>query len=497
LAGKLVLVQCFAGAAALSALAGAAVAPETFAQVDDSLRAAKWEAARTSALEQVDTNRATLYAPVLAGAVARLAVAEAGLAQTEEAEWHWQIAQNLDRAPLSAEELTSFGKPGTMLRDLRLRQRAKPPAGITVDQADSAPGLQPPRKVAGEPVELSAAAAQVPIPKGLLVEVVVDADGRVRAPVVIGSAAPGMVWETLEALRGWRYEPARKGGRAVAVFHELRFNAPAPRLLADVVALDGPAIDAEKSLRAGQWREARRQAREAWNAELEQPQPRRESLAASLALLALADAGLGDERPAICRWQAAQHLDERLYGMDVAAYGAAGVLLGSHRWGTAPRADAAKAAEPPRKKDRTADAGQLTADSKGVVLIAATVDERGGIQQPLILGLGSGANAPVSRLGAAAGGTLDPTSLGAVAGLDHLCGWTFAPARAHGRPVVSDLLLTVGFGHAAWRGAAYSAENARSQGPPSLKGSSDWGYWVVLKDDFALIRSSLALRPSQ
>ena len=54
------LAQCFVGAAALSALAGAAVAPETFAETDGLLRAAQWEAARSSAGEGIEAHRATL-----------------------------------------------------------------------------------------------------------------------------------------------------------------------------------------------------------------------------------------------------------------------------------------------------------------------------------------------------------------------------------------------------------------------------------------------------
>ncbi len=487
----LVLAHCFIGAAALSTLAGAAVAPETFAATDGLLRAAQWEAARTSALERIETYRATLYAPLLGGAVARLAVTEAGLGRTEEAEWHWQVAQDLDRSALSPEQLASFGSAGAVLRAQRTRRAGEPPSGMAVDHVEAAPaGLQPPRKVAGEQVKLSAAAGRVPIPKGLLVEVIVDAGGKVRAPVVVGSAAPGMIWDALEAIRSWRYAPARKGDRAVAVFHELRFNMPVPRPLGELVTLDSQAVTAEADLRAGRWREARHHAHEAWEAAIRDPQPRRQSLAASLALLALADAGLGDARPAVCRWQAAQHLDERLYGMDVSPYHAAGELLSGHRWGAAARPEASDGARPPRKIARTADAGLLPAASKGVVLLAATVDEEGGIHQPLILGLRSGANEPMVGLSPA--GLLDPTSLGAVETLDFLCGWSFAPARVGVRAVASDLLLAVAFGHAAWRGAAYSAENASSQGPPSLKGSSDWGYWAVLKEDPKLISTGLA-----
>lgn len=439
-------------------LAAAAAADSPAAAVDAKLRAGEWMAAHELVLAQLDTARGALYPSRLGALAARLAVAEAGLGRDEDAVWHWHVAQNLDRGALTAETLTLLGEAGALLAGHPLRQRGEPLAGTTVYHAAGAgDGVQPPRKLAGEPPTLSATVGQVPAPKVLRVEVVIDAEGRVREPVVIGSAAPGVVWEALEAMRGWRYEPARKGDERVPVFHQLRLNAPPRRPLAGLVALSKEAVAAEALLRAGSWDQAERKARQAWAAALDERQPRRELVAASLALRALADAGTGNARAAVCRWQAAQHLDERLYGFDLTSYGSAGVLLDRHRWGTVPAALPFQAQGPKVKRWTRVELPSFWTLSqlRGSAIITVTVDDQGALLQPLLLGMRS--NRPDDGPPAPFDYSVEPSGLariGALAALDALCDWTFEPAQLGGRPVSSALVLAVSFGRLRTRGTS-------------------------------------------
>lgn len=436
--------------ALLAALPVVAAPARTFDPIDAKLQAREWEAARQLALDELDRARGSLYGPYLAGVAARLATAEAGLGRTEDAIWHWQVAQSLDREPLSAEMLASFGEPGRVVARHRPRGAGEPPAGVTVYRARRAgDGIQAARKLAGEPPTFSAVVASVPVPKALRVEVIVGTDGRPSAPVVLAGGAPGMIWEALEAVRAWQYEPGRRGDEPVAVFRDIRFDLPDRRPVGELTALSKEAARAEALLRAGSWQQAQLQAVRAWSAALAERQPRRELLAASLAFRALADAGAGSSSSAICRWQAAQHVDERLYGADLTPYLAAGALLDRHRWGSEPAAVSITEVGPILKKGGPVRVpkGWMWSQLRGIALLAATIDEQGGLHQPVIVGMrgDTGADSPLMEF-TYAPEPLGFARVGAVAALDALCDWTFAPARAGSRPVSSELVMAVAFG---------------------------------------------------
>ena len=153
---------------------------DSFEAIDAQLRMGVWEAARAASLAQIGERRRTLLASYLAGAVARLAVAEAGMGREEDAVWHWHIAQNLDRAENPVAELATFGKAGELLMRHPLRHVGEPPAGLVVLRADEPAGqVKPGRKLAGDIPKLSLDVGLVPAPKGLKVQVVIDAEGRI------------------------------------------------------------------------------------------------------------------------------------------------------------------------------------------------------------------------------------------------------------------------------------------------------------------------------
>jgi len=126
----------------------AAAAADPIAAIDAKLRAGEWTAAHELALAQLDIARGSLYPSYLSSVAARLAAAEAGLGRGEDAVWHWQAAQNLDRDPLSPETLASFGEAGAVLAGHRLRRLGEQPIGTTAYRAEGpGRGLSPPRKL--------------------------------------------------------------------------------------------------------------------------------------------------------------------------------------------------------------------------------------------------------------------------------------------------------------------------------------------------------------
>ena len=64
--------------------------------------------------------------------------------------------------------------------------------------------------------------------RGLVIAVHVDADGRVTRATVLHNAKAGLRWDAenaIDAAREVAWEPARRGGRAVASQLEIAFHA--------------------------------------------------------------------------------------------------------------------------------------------------------------------------------------------------------------------------------------------------------------------------------
>jgi TonB family protein len=78
-------------------------------------------------------------------------------------------------------------------------------------------GVTPPRLTYDPQPEYTAKAAKAKIEERVLLSIVVDADGGVdKAPVVQGLDA-GLDMNAVETVRKWRFDPATKDGKPVAV----------------------------------------------------------------------------------------------------------------------------------------------------------------------------------------------------------------------------------------------------------------------------------------
>jgi hypothetical protein len=187
------------------------------ARVDGLLRAGSWEEARAASGGLVaellsDLKGGPAGAGLLAAAYAQRALAEAGVGEREEALWSLGIAGCLEPA-FAATPLDGFGEAGERLGSWR---RAEPDARAGAVRSDT-PGLVPPALLESPTIVFRASAEVLrAFDLTLAVEVVVDAEGRPRAPSVQGSLDnPSPVAASLEVLRRWRFEPARLDGRAV------------------------------------------------------------------------------------------------------------------------------------------------------------------------------------------------------------------------------------------------------------------------------------------
>jgi len=251
-----------------------------------------------------------------------------------------------------------------------------------------------------------------------------------------------MIWEVLEGLRDWRYEPARKGESAVAVFRTVSVNNPAEKPLAGFTRFPQQREEAESLLRAGRWRNASQLGDKLWKETLNTSWGSLKDLAGVMTLRALADAGLGRENQAVCRWQAAQHLDPDLFNADLSPYGAAGALLEKNRWGEAPAQHfGGHVAPETRHKVEIPSASRVLA-LEGTIEIAAIRGPNGGLRQPLLLRAGSLDKTllegfrPTPYAGSQAAFA---SRLVAVNALDSVCDWSFGNRYPYSIQVVYGL----------------------------------------------------------
>jgi hypothetical protein len=225
------------------------------------------------------------------------------------------------------------------------------------------------------------------------------------------------------------------------------------RPLVALTELSARAAGVETMLRAGNWKEAGKGARASWREELDHPRPDRERLASAMALRALAEAARGEREGAICRWQAAHHLDARLQGADLSPYGAAGELLERSGPTTPPApVEAMELVEPivTRRRPLQYPNEVRSVVLGGIVTLSAIVDERGAVRQPVIESVL--ARNPVRALAVEptaalvhASGTRNLPLLVAISVLDTFCDWRFRPATVAGEPVAYRKSIAIPF----------------------------------------------------
>lgn len=230
-------------------------------------------------------------------------------------------------------------------------------------------------------------------------------------------------------------------------FALLLFSLAAFPLAAQEPVLFGDAVPLPQSLAlvvvhsqllSGRWEEARDLAQKAAPVLAEDFDTDPAPAAAALALLALAEAGTGDRDTALCHWDVAKSLDERLGKADLALYGKPGVFLRDAR---EPKlsAEARKAMEKAHEEGGGTTRPEIIDSSKrpsytkaareakieGRVVIESIIGEDGRISKVRIL----------ENL---------PKGLGFQA-MNAVCHWRFKPARFGQQPVKVYYNLTVNF----------------------------------------------------
>ncbi len=193
-------------------------------EIDGSLKREDWSTAgrgtESLLIDMTDSiqggNRA---APLMAMGTLFRAIAAAGLERKDDAMWDWYAAQTLHDGYAEV-ALNSYGRAGAFL--LRQSQADSAAAGQVVDlsQPEMAdPLIVAPTRTAGPapifPVALRQACVQGTVRARLLV----GAAGLPKQPRILDApGGPPMALAALEAMRLWRFQPARLAGTPISVY---------------------------------------------------------------------------------------------------------------------------------------------------------------------------------------------------------------------------------------------------------------------------------------
>lgn len=190
-------------------------------------------------------------------------------------------------------------------------------------------------------------------------------------------------------------------------------------------------------LAAGKWQEAQKLAQQQFLVLAGYVEKYPGLAGTALALEALADAGLGNESSAVCRWNAAQKVDPKLANADLTMFGAAGALLKNHPY-TAP-GEAIRVPEGDQKTlKREVQRPELLSRSP---LLYPEAARRAKIEGKVIVEAIIEKDGSLSNLKTLQG---QPMGLD-LAAVESLCGWRFKPATLKGEPVKVYYVLTVNF----------------------------------------------------
>lgn len=251
------------------------------------------------------------------------AVAAAGLGDRELAQR--RLLRALNRAPSLIDlYVEAYGEAGREVAALRPR--------CTFGRRDrcravepGSPGLEPPRAVHSPPI--------VPPPGSRLafetafpaVRLVVDEEGRVREPRLL-TEGNGEVGElALDALDGWRFEPARRDGEPVAAVWEVSVPVATGRG-GDRAAWRQALEDNRRRLQAAEWTRAGEEADRVAQ-QIAGVADNSDLIAEALLQRAVAAAGEGRLDEASWDWWSARTLLSELRHADLSSFGEAGEVL--------------------------------------------------------------------------------------------------------------------------------------------------------------------------
>jgi TonB family protein len=133
-------------------------------------------------------------AKLFARTVALRAAAEDGLGNVDDTNWYRQVAKALDPQVVLPPMTTPLPEPIAVVLTMEVTEKPD----VTRKRDPEHPGSVTGRATA-------------------VVRLVIDVDGVVRQPSIVSSQVPAVSYAAFEAIKQWRFRPAKKDGKAVAM----------------------------------------------------------------------------------------------------------------------------------------------------------------------------------------------------------------------------------------------------------------------------------------
>ncbi len=202
-------------------------------KTDQQLRTGQWRKARREAGRLLSEMLAGIEIDAKTAATLGLtltfrALAEAGDSDVEAGRWDWLVAQAL-QPDLNEVSLDPYGAGGKALEMFRRGDdgalSAAAVRAIGLPPVDPTGTESPPQKISGGepryPKSLRASCARATV----RIAVTIDATGRPIHPRWLdASGSPAMALALFEAVREWRYRPARRGAVTLPAEIEIRHD---------------------------------------------------------------------------------------------------------------------------------------------------------------------------------------------------------------------------------------------------------------------------------
>ena len=152
------------------------------------------------------------------------AIAEMG--EGKDAEATWDVAVAFALAPeLRGYDPVSEGVMGEKvleaLREEEQRFGGEPP---TEDTLGTESEVAPPKRLEAPRPRYPEGKRRGRVQAAIAVRIVIDSQGQVHLPTLLEGDDPSLIYSGFEALRKWRFEPARAGGEPVTVWYKLTIN---------------------------------------------------------------------------------------------------------------------------------------------------------------------------------------------------------------------------------------------------------------------------------
>jgi TonB family protein len=160
---------------------------------------------------------------VLGIAITHKALALAGKGDREQALWWWHAVLSM-YPPFAKSDLSAFGEPGAYLAANReLRPVTDVPGEKTLRETHKE--VVAPRLLKKVQPDFPQGALWFGVEGKLILEVIINTDGRVSDPRVVQPLpAPTLTYAALDAVRRWRFAPAKLDGEIVATIFNLTVN---------------------------------------------------------------------------------------------------------------------------------------------------------------------------------------------------------------------------------------------------------------------------------